>query len=231
MEIVIESLLEGAKRAAGTVVVIDVFRAFTTAAVVLSKGADKIVMVDRVEEAFALRAAGIGALCMGEIDGVKVEGFELGNSPYEASLADLAGTTVIQRTSSGTRGVAAALGNADRLFAGALVTASATTRAVLAEAPARVTLAAMGRNAVVRADEDELCAIHLRNLLEGRPGNADALRGVILGGGQIPDFADPAKPYLHPNDLDICLDVDRFDFAIRVALEDGRPVARPVRPD
>ena len=38
MEISIHSLLEGASRANGTVAVIDVFRAFTTAAVALANG-------------------------------------------------------------------------------------------------------------------------------------------------------------------------------------------------
>jgi len=77
-----------------------------------------------------------------------------------------------------------------------------------------------------RTDEDELCAIHLRNLLEGRPGHPRAVRQVILAGGEIARFHDPARPHLHPGDLDIALDVDRYDFAIRVTLEDGRPVAR-----
>jgi 2-phosphosulfolactate phosphatase len=31
---------------------------------------------------------------------------------------------------------------------------------------------------------------------------------------------------LHPQDADIALDIDRYDFAIRVQIEDGRPVAR-----
>ena len=55
MEIVIDSLLEGARRARGVVVIIDVFRAYTTAAVALSKGADKIILVAEVEEALALK--------------------------------------------------------------------------------------------------------------------------------------------------------------------------------
>ncbi len=53
MKIAIQSLLEGAVRATGTVAVIDVFRAFTTAAVALANGASKIVMVGTVEEALA----------------------------------------------------------------------------------------------------------------------------------------------------------------------------------
>src|ERR687898_241317 len=84
-----------------TLVIIDVFRAFTTAAVALAKGATKIIVVRDVDEALALRAAGVGHLCMGEVGGKRPRGFDLGNSPFEASQADLEGRTIIQRTSAG----------------------------------------------------------------------------------------------------------------------------------
>lgn len=229
MDIRIESLLAGAGTATGSVVIIDVFRAFSTAAVALSRGAVKIVMVRTVEEALALRAAGAGQLCIGEENSRAPDGFDFGNSPHEASLANVAGKTIIQRTSAGTQGVVAATG-AERLYTGALVTASATARAILKHGglkhgAARATLVAMGDKGVTRTDEDELCALHLRNLLEGRRGNAAAIRDVILAGKRIPDFADPTKPHLHPEDLAIALDVDRYDFAMRVTQQDGRPVA------
>jgi 2-phosphosulfolactate phosphatase len=225
MEIRIDSLLEGAERAVGVVAVIDVFRAFTTAAVALANGAFRIVMVGAVEDALSLRDAGIGQVCIGEVGGRAPPGFDFGNSPTEIAGVDFAGKTIIQRTGAGTQGVVAAR-RAERIYAASLVTASATARAMLSSAPDRITLVAMGNSAVVRTDEDELCAIHLRNLLEGRSSDADAIRRVVLAGGQIAHFGDPARPHLPRGDLGIALDVDRYDFAIRVALEDGRPVAR-----
>jgi 2-phosphosulfolactate phosphatase len=225
MAIRIDSLLSGAERATGAAVIIDVFRAFTTAAVVLARGAAKIVMVRSVEEALRLRDAGIGQLCVGEIEGRAPPGFDFGNSPFEASQADVDGMTIIQRTSAGTQGIVSAR-RAVRLYAGSLVTAKATVRAMLRHSPREVTLVAMGNDGITRADEDELCAIHLRNLLQGRPGNASAIREVILAGPRIADFHDPSKPYLHPADLEIALDVDRYAFAVHIADEQGRPVAR-----
>src|SRR5262245_10063301 len=224
MEISIESLLEGAQRARGAVAVVDGFRAFTTAAVALSRGAEKIIMVGTVEEALAMRQAGFGQICMGEVDGYAVSGFDFGNSPFGLSTADVAGKTILQRTSAGTQGIVAAE-HAERLYAAALVTASATARALRAGSPARVSLVAMGNRAVSRADEDELCAIHLRNLLEDRRGDPEAMRRVILAGGDVGDFAD-AHTHLHPRDIEIALDVDRYDFAVRVTREDGRLTAR-----
>lgn len=226
MDIRIESLLEGAQRATGSVAVIDVFRAFTTAAVALGNGAARIVMVASVDEALALRTAGVGQICMGEVGGRAPPGFDFGNSPFAISRIDFAGSTIIQRTSAGTQGIAAAASEAKRLYAAALVTADATARALAAGAPEPVTLVAMGNRAVVRTDEDELCAIHLRNRLEGRKGDGEALRRTILAGGETAQFGDPAYPHMPAGDLDIALDIDRYDFAIRVRLEEGRPVGR-----
>lgn len=98
------SLLEGAQRATGTVAVIDVFRAFTTAAVVLANGASRILIVSGVEEALALRDAGIVDICIGEVGGKAPPGFDYGNSPFEVSSVDFSGKTIIQRTSAGTQG-------------------------------------------------------------------------------------------------------------------------------
>jgi 2-phosphosulfolactate phosphatase len=224
MEISIHSLLEGATRATGSVAVIDVFRAFTSAAVALANGASKIVMVRTVKEALELRQAGIGEICMGEVHSRAPDGFDFGNSPFEVSTVDFQGKTIIQRTSAGTQGIVEAATKAERLYAASLVT-EATVRALLSGSPDQVSLVAMGDNGLKRTDEDELCAIHLRNRLEGRPGNLDAIRRLILAGGEVARFYDPARPYLHPEDVDIALDIDRYDFAVRVEFEDGRPVA------
>jgi 2-phosphosulfolactate phosphatase len=225
VEIWIGSLIEGAEQATGAVAIIDVFRAFTTAAVVLANGASQITMVSTVEEALALRDSGLAQICMGEVGGRAPAGFDFGNSPFEVSDTDFTGKSIIQRTSAGTQGIVVAR-RAERLYAASPVTANATARALLSSASGRISLVAMGNNAIVRTDEDELCALHLRNLLEGRRGDAHAVRQAILAGGEALHFHDPARPYLDRRDLDIALDVDRYDFAIRVVLEDGRPVAR-----
>ena len=83
MEIRVASLTSGADAAVGTTVIIDVFRAFTTAAVAFSRGASRIVMVDSLDKALALRSSGVGDYCIGERDSIKPPGFDFGNSPAE----------------------------------------------------------------------------------------------------------------------------------------------------
>ena len=108
MDIVMGSLLRGAQETKGTAVIVDVFRAFTTAAIAFSRGAYKVILVAEVDEALDLRRRGLGDLCMGEVAGIRPEGFDFGNSPFELSQADVRGKTLIQSTRAGTVGVAAA---------------------------------------------------------------------------------------------------------------------------
>ena len=226
MEIRVDSLLEGAARAEGTVVIIDVYRAFTTAAVAFSRGADKIILVAELGKALELRRRGLAEACVGEVDGMMPEGFDFGNSPFELSRADLRGKVLVQRTSAGTVGVSAAT-RADRIYAGSLVTAAATARAILRDGPELVTIVAMGDGGAARTDEDEHCALYVRNLLQGRSPDPDAVRSLVLSGDQSQKYGDPRLPHFHPSDRGIALQVDSIAFAVPVRREDGLLVARP----
>ena len=226
MEIHLYSLLAGARQAEGTVVIIDVYRAFTTAAMAFSRGAEKIILVAEVEEALDLRQRGVGHLCMGEVDGKRPPGFDLGNSPFEVSRADLQDKILIQSTRAGTVGATAAQ-KAEALFAGALVSARATAAALCEASPDCVSLVAMGSQGKVRTDEDEQCALYLRNLLEGRNPDPEAVRQLVLAGGDSQKFDDPHQPQYQPEDRDLALQINSVDFAIKVERDDGQLVARP----
>ncbi len=225
MEIRIGSLLRGAQEATGTTIIIDVFRAFTTAAVAFSRGADRIVLVAEVTEALDLRERGVGDLCIGEVAGVRPDGFDHGNSPHEMSTADVEGKTLIQSTRAGTVGMAAAT-NADEIYAGSFAIASATVEAVKRRNPEVVSIVAMGAAGLNRADEDEQCALFLRNLLQGRAPEHDAVKSLVLAGDEAQKYSDPAQPHFHAEDRDRALDIDSYPFAIRVTREDGLLVAR-----
>jgi len=121
------------------VVVIDVIRAFTTAAFVFSNKAEKIVLVKDVEEAFELKRGHPDWLLMGEMNGQIPPGFDLGNSPLEVFRASLDGKTLVQRTSCGTQGVWKA-SNASRMFVASFVVAEATFRKITEIQPITTTL-------------------------------------------------------------------------------------------
>ena len=226
MQIEIGSLLRGAQEARGTAIIIDVFRAFTTAAIAFSKGVEKIVLVAEVEEALELRIRGVGQLCMGEVGGVRPEGFDFGNSPFELSQAEVLGKVLIQSTRAGTVGVTAAR-DADRIYVGSFVNAQATVNAVLRLQPELVSIVAMGVEGKTRSDEDEQCALYLRNVLRGRRPDKDAVRKLVLAGEESQKYGDPELPQYHPKDKEMALQIDSVPFAIGVTREDGLLVARP----
>ena len=230
MEIRLGSLVRDAREAAGTVIVIDVFRAFTTAAIAFSNGATEITLVAEAEDALALHRSGVGDVLMGEVDGKRPPGFDYGNSPYEISGVDLTGKSLVQSTRAGTVGVAAAFDSpqVQTIYLGSLVVAEATVQAALRDKPELVTIVAMGDQGVVRADEDEHCGIYLRNLLEGRRPDPDALRCLIMAGGATQKFFDDSQPQYHPQDVELALQVNKYPYAMKVSRVEGRPVARKV---
>ena len=73
--------VDGARRAQGTVVVIDVLRSFTVSAYALAGGASECRLVPTTAEARALAANTSGAVLSVEEGGLPVEGIAISNSP------------------------------------------------------------------------------------------------------------------------------------------------------
>lgn len=234
MNVRIAPRLASAPDARGHVVVIDVMRAFTTAAYAIASGAERIVLVGTPEEAFALRASGARAVdgargarivLVGEDRGRKIAGFDHGNSPAEIERADLRGATVVLRSSSGTQGVVAAT-HATQVLLGSLVTASATARFLRAHAT-EVTLVPMGSPFGGDGAEDDACADHLAALVAGADPDVEATLARVRASDAAREALDPAVDWTSADDLARACRVDAFDFALPVAREDGRLVARP----
>ena len=220
-------MLDAASSARGTAVIIDVYRAFTTAAIALHNGAEAIILVSEIEEALDLKNDGIGAVCMGEVGGVRPDGFDFGNSPYEISNSNIEGKVLIQSTMAGTAGVVAAK-NADDIYLGSLVIAEATVKSIKKSKPQIIDIIAMGSGGEFRTDEDEQCALYLRNLLEGRMPDIAAVKKLILTGNESDKFDDSTLTHFHPQDRELALQINSIPFAIKVKKIDGLLIASPV---
>jgi 2-phosphosulfolactate phosphatase len=93
--------------AGGIAVVIDVLRASTTIVTALAHGAALVLPRGSIAEARATAAARAGALLGGERGGIKIAGFDLGNSPAEYTADRVAGRPVVITTTNGTAALAA----------------------------------------------------------------------------------------------------------------------------
>ena len=220
MKVRFADFVEGARSARGTVVIIDVFRAFSVACYAFANGASRIIPVGDVQQAQDLRDNDAELVLVGERGGRKLDGFDYGNSPTEILGADLAGRTLVHTTHAGTQGIVNAL-HADTILTGSFVNAAATATEIRAIRPNQVTLVRMGLEANRRSDEDDLCARYLASLIRGQDFDVSSIRPTLEVSPFSQRFFDPEKPWSPASDFDLCLDVDRFDFAIRVC-SDGK---------
>ncbi|MCB1118535.1 MAG: 2-phosphosulfolactate phosphatase [Chlamydiia bacterium] len=195
-------------QAKGLVIVIDVIRAFTTAAYAFSRGAQEIVFVKTPEDAFALHKEHPDWLLMGEVGAEKIPNFHFGNSPTEVFQHDLAGKTLIHRSTAGTQGVVGAI-NAERMLVSSFVIAHATLDTIRAIAPETLSFVITGSN---NGDEDQALADYLEHSLEAPQDPTPYLERVINSpNGQY--FGTKLFPVA---DLDAAIAIDRFPFAIEV---------------
>ena len=112
-------------------VVIDILRATTTIAHAVATGAEAVLPCLEVAEAReqASKLSHDRVLLGGERNGVRINGFNLGNSPSEYQTDQLKGATVCFTTTNGTRAMMRCVG-AERVIIGAFVNLSVVNREI-----------------------------------------------------------------------------------------------------
>jgi 2-phosphosulfolactate phosphatase len=215
--------LDTCAQARGTVAAVDVVRAFTSAAFAFAAGVRQIFLVGSVDEALDLKARFPGALAMGEMGGMPVEGFDYWNSPAQLQDLNLTGKTLIQRTSAGTQGIVRSTG-ADRLFAASFVVAGSTARAIRAAGADEITFVITGLQPENprSGSEDLACARYITALL--RNESPDPLKYLDWSRTFLEGRLDGAPDDLlrtFAADVALCTQVDRFPFAMEVQRKDG----------
>lgn len=164
-----ETGARAAAREGAAVVVVDAYRASTTIAVLVQKGA-RVVPVASIQEAAEYPGADFR---IGERGSAKVKGFDFGNSPTEVMAAEMKpGSTVALSTTNGTRVTEAAEG-ARAIFSGAFVNARAVADALKdgAHGP-RVVVVGCGWEGH-RSSEDEAAAGVILHHLSGAGAELD----------------------------------------------------------
>lgn len=126
--------IEPGELAGGVAVVIDVLRASTTIVVALANGAARVAPCGDTETARRLAAEDTtgNTLLGGERGGVKIEGFDLDNSPASYSRDRVAGKTIVFTTTNGTAALLKTDGAA-RVLIGALVNRQAVVETLHAD--------------------------------------------------------------------------------------------------
>lgn len=204
------------------VVVIDVLRSFTTAAYAFAAGAGAIYPVDTIAGAFRLLRKLPDALTTGAVGGGDpIPGFDFGNSPSALQGSHLAGRPLIQTTAAGVRGLAR-FRHARALFAGSLVVGRATAKALLDLQAAEVCFVITGEWVDRDGDEDIACADYIEALLHGDDPDPALYAARVRNSDFGRRFQAGDNPSLPADDLALCAQADRFDFALRASHADGQ---------
>lgn len=220
MQIEILQLLEGAKKAKGLTVIIDVFRAFSTACYAFELGAEKIIPVGDIEIAYRFKKENPDFILVGERNEQKPKGFDFGNSPSQLKKEKISGNTIVHTTSSGTQGIANAI-IADEIITGSFVNAGAIVRYIRKGQPENVSLVCMGYACEYPTDEDTLCAEYIKNELEGVSNNFEEMVKTIRSGSGARFFNAEKQNWSPQADFDLCLNLNRFDFVLKVEKDNG----------
>lgn len=231
MRIQIRELIEGAKQAEGLTVIIDVFRAFTTECYCFNGGAKLCYAAGALEDAFALKREDPSRVLLGERGGAKVEGCDLGNSPWDALNYDFREKVIIHSTSAGTQGILhASAAGAREIITGSLVNAKAVAEYIRKRNPETVTLVAMGKAGLTSVPEDLLAAEYIAAMIRNEPFDIDGRIAYLKDHG-AEQFFDPAQAKIFPReDYPLCVDYNRFSFVLRAEKDrDGRLIIRRVQ--
>jgi 2-phosphosulfolactate phosphatase len=214
MKVRILEFIEGAKRAKGVTVIIDVFRAFTVGCYAFDSGASRIIATGGVDEAFILKKKYSNSVLVGERNEKIIDGFDFGNSPTEILKADLRGKTVIHTTTAGTKGLVNAV-NADIVITGSFVNAGAVAGYIKAINPDDVSLVAMGYRATISAQEDLLCAEMIESSLFDKGDNFEEKIASLKDTSGSRFFLPENIEFSPPTDFFLCTMVNKFNFILK----------------
>ena len=203
-------------------VVVDALRASATITLLLQRGASDVIVVKEVSEAYAYRRAHPETVLVGERGGLKVTGFDFGNSPTEIQRADVEGKSVTFTSTTGAQCLVDCLGAA-AVVVGTPISATAVARRVAAlaqaaNAPIVIIPAGLAADPDAIAEEDWLGAAVLAAHLDIPLSQASAkpfghYQGLIQSSGLLAGFLNSAHGrqlvqlgFAH--DIRVCAQVD-----------------------
>lgn len=205
----------------GLVCVIDVIRAFTTAAYAFGAGAERIILAKSKEEAFELKKENPDFLLMGEYGGLIIDGFDFGNSPVDISKVDLTGKTLVHKTTYGTDGIKNNF-QADELIAASFPNAEATYNYIKNSGCEHVSFIVTNS---YKSAEDVAFANYISEKLLSNPNIRPE---SFLANVRDAFYVVKEGSAVSKEDLEFATDLDKFNFVMKAGQEDGLTVLRKV---
>jgi 2-phosphosulfolactate phosphatase len=212
MEIQNKSHLNGARKAKGLCVIIDVFRACSVLCYAAYQKPTDLIISTNLNQIKKLKETHLDSIFIGKNHQITDDLFNISNSPYQINKCDLFKKTIVQHSAGGISGLVEA-NMADEVITGSLVNANAIARYIKTKNPQQVTLVSMGYLGYQTAIEDDLCAEYIKCLIQDIPFDYDNM---------LNSLEMIAKPFflrgdinVPPEDFYLCTDLNRFDFVLQ----------------
>lgn len=197
-------------------VVIDVFRAFSTACYVLEKSPSAYFYShsDRVLEKLSNQV--LNPFFIGKPEKGSKLSYHIPNSPAHVLKEGIESRTVLHRSVSGAKGILS-VKEADLVLGAGFINAKATVRYIKSFKNSTVTILPMGFEATTSSLEDELCARYLESLIKSyRFDLSSHIPELKSGAGK---YFFSMDQYQYPQeDFEMCLELNKFNFAIHAHL-------------
>jgi len=159
-------------------VVFDVLRMTSTIVTAVANGAESIMPVGDIADAWAEKNKRPEVLLAGERGGDRIENFEFGNSPREFTKRKVAGKALVMTTTNGTRALLACA-SAKKVLIASFLNLSATADFLLKDPPSRSLIVCSGTFDQA-AYEDALGAGALCDLLWSRYENGEIADSALI---------------------------------------------------
>lgn len=200
-----------------TVVVVDILRATSCMTTAFAHEIHSITPFAQLPECLALKSEGY--LTAGERDGKKVEGFDLGNSPFEYMNPELKGKMIAFTTTNGTQAIAKSIG-AREIIIGSFLNLSAVVN-YLREVRNNVLIVCSGWKGKVNLEDTVFAGALVEHLKDDFDSACDA---PVIAQRLYTQARQDLKEFLKDSshikrlqrlniqkDIDFCLTEDEYD--------------------
>jgi 2-phosphosulfolactate phosphatase len=213
-------------------VVVDILRATSCMTTAFAHHIHSITPLAKLPDCLALK--GEGYLTAGERDGKKVEGFDLGNSPFEYMDPQLKGKKIAFTTTNGTQAIAKSIGAHD-IIIGSFLNLSAVVQ-YLRKAPNNVLIVCSGWKGKVNLEDTVFAGALVEHLKNDFDHACDApMIAQRLYASARNDLKEFLKDSSHikrlqrlniQKDIDFCLTEDQYDV-VPVIRENRITIVKP----
>lgn len=209
------------------VVIIDVLRATSTIVTALMNGAKGVIPVGDMGEASKIsqNVDSVNYLLCGEKDGMKIQGYDLGNSPLEYTPEMVSGKTLIFNTTNGTKAIKKSLGSA-KVYIASFLNLTAVVEALKKEKRDVILVCAGWKGRL--AMEDSLLAGALIHKLGNGSLHDDAKDGAKVAYGIYEKYGNDITSVIHKSNhavrLKELVGIQDLDYCSRVDITDQLPI-------